>query len=70
MRQPATMTTTPTTTWSPDRDAALTDLIRAWHRLDDLRRSEDFGARSEALLELQHARRAYREAARRVALAA
>ena len=68
MRQPATMT--PTTTWSPDRDAALTDLLRAWHHLDDLRRSDDFGARSEALLQLEQARRADRDASRRVVLAA
>lgn len=68
MRQPATMT--PTTRWTPDHDAALADLIRAWHRLDDLRRSDDFGARSEALLQLQQARRAYRDVTRRVVLAA
>jgi hypothetical protein len=63
MRQPAI-------TWTPAHDAALTDLLHAWHRLDDLRRSPDFAARSEALLELEHARRAFREAGRQPVLAA
>ena len=68
MRQPATMT--PTTEWTPDHDVALAELIRAWQRLDDLRRSDDFDARARALLELQEARRAFREISRRVVLAA
>ena len=58
------------TTWTPDHDAALADLLRAWHRVDDLRRSGDFAARSEALLDLEHSRRAFREVSRRVVLAA
>lgn len=68
----ATMTTTiPTSpSWTPDHDVALQGLLRAWHRFDDLRRDADFGARSQALLELEQARRAFREVSRRPVLAA
>lgn len=60
----------PAMTWTPARDAALADLIRAWTRVDDLRHSTDFAARSEALLDLQHARQAFRHADGRPILAA
>ncbi len=58
--------------WTPAHDAALAELLRAWHRLDDLRiaGSLDFAARSEALLELQQARRVMRETRRQPILAA
>lgn len=62
MRQPAT--------WTPTHDAALSDLLRAWHRLDDLRYSTDFVARADALLELQHARGLMRDVTRPQRLAA
>ncbi len=55
-----------TPTWSATQDAALADLLLAWHRMDDLRRSSDFAARSQALLELEQARRAFRASARPV----
>ncbi len=59
-------------TWTPAHDAALAELLRAWHHFDDLRvqRSVDFAARSQALLELQEARRAMRETRRQPILAA
>lgn len=59
-------------TWTPAHDAALTELLRAWHRFDDLRLAgnTDFVARSEALLELQQARRLMREARQQPILAA
>lgn len=59
-------------TWTPAHDAALAELLRAWHRFDDLRLdgSTDFGARSEALLELQQARRQMRAARQQPILAA
>lgn len=62
MRQPAT--------WTPTHDVAFAEMVRAWTRLDDLRRSVDFSARSEALLELERARRALRDADRAPVLAA
>lgn len=52
MRQPAT--------WTPTHDAALGELLRAWQHFDDLRRSDDFAARSEALFAMQQARRSLR----------
>lgn len=59
-------------TWTPAHDTALAELLRAWQRLDDLRisQSSDFAARSDALLELQHARRLMRDARRQPILAA
>lgn len=57
-------------TWTPARDAAFADLVRAWTRVDDLRHSHDFAARSEALFELQQARQAFRHADGRPVLAA
>lgn len=58
--------------WTPAHDAALAELLRAWHHFDDLRvqRSVDFAARSQALLELQQARRVMRETRRQPILAA
>ena len=57
-------------TWTPAQDVALADLLRAWHRMDDLRRTSDFAARSQALLELEQARRAFRASSPRPVLAA
>lgn len=62
MRQPAT--------WTHDHDVAFADLLRAWRQLDDLRRSADFAARSEALLSVQQARRVLRDLDRKPVLAA
>ena len=57
-------------TWTPAQDVALADLLHAWHRMDDLRRTSDFAARSQALLELEQARRAFRASSPRPVLAA
>lgn len=62
MRQPAT--------WTPAHDAAFADLLRAWHQLDDLKRSADFAARSNALLAVQQARRVLHDVDRQPVLAA
>lgn len=60
-------TTTSTPTWNPEQDTAVDQLLAAWVRTDDLRRTRTatFAQLHDALVELQDARRAVREARRR-----
>lgn len=63
------MRTTHTPAWTPAQDDALDGLLTAWVRTDDLRRTRTatFEQLHDALVELQDARRAVREARRRSA---
>lgn len=61
------MRTTHTPAWTPEQDVALDGLLSAWVRTDDLRRTRTatFEELHDALVELQDARRALRQARRR-----
>lgn len=63
------MRTTHTPAWTPEQDVALDGLLSAWVRTDDLRRTRTatFEELHDALVALQDARRAVRDARRRAA---
>lgn len=62
-------TTTQTPAWTTEQDAALDELLTAWVRNDDVRRTAGvtFEQLHDSLVALQEARRAVRDARRREA---